>query len=147
VHVVTSQARVRGAAFFVLVNATGWAAVKNAAQTPGSRPGAESFVLAPGRQGSVPARRLGSDVLGYVYGLLELTERASSCGFRSNSARGAASFGKTAMKCAALGAIFEQVETKRGSTTRISVGYLDCSLRQFNRFCLAFGLEYDFPRA
>ena len=150
-HLVTSQERVRGAAFFVLVNATGLAAAKNAAQARGWPPGAESFVLAPGRQGSVPATIVSaSDVLGYVYGLLELTERVRF-GTASVAALRVAQpvLEKPANEVRSVGRYFSsEVEDKAWLYDKeFWLGYLDLLVAsRFNRFCLAFGLEYDFPR-
>ena len=150
-HVVTSQERVRGAAFFVLVNATGLAAAKNVAQTPGWRPGAESFVLAPGRQGGVPATIVsGNDVLGYVYGLLELTERVRFGAASAAALRVAQPvLEKPANEVRSIGRYFSsEVEDKAWLYDKdFWLGYLDLLVAsRFNRFCLAFGLEYDFPK-
>ncbi len=150
-HIVTSEARVRGAAFFVLVNATGLAGAKSAAQAPGWRPGAESFVLTPGRQGGVPATIVsGTDVRGYVYGLLELAERvrfgaASAAALRVTQP----ALEQPANEVRSVGRYFcSEVEDKPWFYDRnFWLGYLDLLVAcRFNRFCLAFGLEYDFPK-
>ena len=93
----------------------------------------------------------GSDVRGYVYGLLELAERVRfgadartrDCAWHSQSWR------SRRTKCAALGRYFcSEVEDKPWLYDRdFWLGYLDLlAACRFNRFCLAFGLEYDFPK-
>ena len=75
-RILASGERVRGAAFYVLVNSAGPAAPSSAPHLPAWHPGQESFALTPGKFAGTPATFVsGSDALGYVYGLLEMAER------------------------------------------------------------------------
>ncbi len=118
---------------------------------PKAQLAAEGIYLAPGRLQNVPAILVaGADPLGYVYGLLELAERVE--------------YGADPASALHLP---EAVEEKPANTVRCVSryfcseiedkpwyhdkdfwrGYLDRLVAaRFNRFCFAYGLEYDFPR-
>ena len=119
-RVVTAPLHARGAAFFVVVNATALTTSRNA---PHAALGAESFVLAAGRHEGVPATIVsGSDVRGYVYGLLELAERVQ---FGANPAQALRLTKpieeKPANEVRSVAAIFAaNSKTSRGCTTGIS---------------------------
>jgi hypothetical protein len=112
---------------------------------------AESFRMAPGRVGRVPATLVSAnDARGYVYAVLELAERVQ--------------FGGDPLKSLQLtNAVEERPANETRSVSRYFCseledkpwyydkefwsGYLDHLVAsRFNRFTLGFGLEYDFPR-
>jgi hypothetical protein len=150
-QVVTSGERVRGVAFYVLVAGAGSSMTKSFAKAGAELGGAECFLLAPGRQGGVPATLVcGSDVRGFVYGLLELAERVR---FSANpeSALHLTKLlkEKSANEVRSVGRYFcSELEDKAWYYDRdFWIGYLDLlAACRFNRFCMAFGLEYDFPK-
>jgi hypothetical protein len=112
---------------------------------------AESLRLAPGKVGQTPAILVSAmDTRGFVYGLLELTERVH--------------FG--ADPIAALH-LTQTIEDRPANEVRSVGRYFCCEMEdkpwyydkafwseyldtlvasRFNRFALAYGLEYDFPR-
>ncbi len=112
---------------------------------------AESLRMAPGGIGRVPGLLVSAnDARGYVYALLELAERVQ--------------FGDDPLKSLQLNnAIEERPANELRSVSRYFCseledkpwyydkefwnGYLDRLVAsRFNRFTMAFGLEYDFPR-
>ena len=143
--------RIRGAVFYVLVNGTGLATARNAAGSGTQQMGAECFALAPDRVAGVAATVVsGSDARGYVYGLLELAERVR---FGTNPLMALrvarATVEAPANELRSVGRYFcSELEDKAWLYDReFWLGYLDVLVAsRFNRFCLAFGLEYDFPR-
>ncbi len=150
-RIVAPGERARGSAFYVVVNSAG---VTPAATTPhlaAWNGGAESFSLTPGRFAGMPATIVsGSDVRGYVYGLLELAERVRF-GADARTALHLAQpvLEKPANEVRSVGRYFcSEVEDKPWLYDReFWLGYLDLLVAcRFNRFCLAFGLEYDFPK-
>ncbi len=153
--------KLRGAAFYVLVNSeeptsAGLTPTANAPRLPVWHGDLESFALTPIRYAGMPATIVsGSDVRGYVYGLLELAERVR---FGVNSLT---SLPLTALHLAkpvverpanevrSVGRYFcSETEDKAWYWDRdFWLGYLDLlAASRFGRFCLAFGLEYDFPK-
>ena len=112
---------------------------------------AESFRLCPGHIGQSPSLLLSAhDPLGFVYGLLELTERVQ---FSSDPIAAlhldAAIDEKPANEVRCVGRYFcSELEDKPWFYDKAFwSGYLDHLVAcRFNRFTLAFGLEYDFPR-
>jgi hypothetical protein len=118
---------------------------------PKNKLAAESVFIAQGHPQSAPGILVsGTDALGYVYGLIELAERVEH-GADPDSALH----------------LDEAVEEKPANTVRCVSryfcseiedkswyydkdfwrGYLDSLVAaRFNRFCFAYGLEYDFPR-
>src|SRR5262249_39989758 len=111
----------------------------------------ESLRLTPGKVGSVPAVLVSAtDPRGFVYGLLELAERVQ--------------FGEDPIEALGLKQIIEEkpanevrcvgrsfcgeLEDKPWYEDKSFWGeYLDTLVAsRFNRFTLAYGLEYDFPR-
>jgi hypothetical protein len=186
-----SSDRVRGSAFYVLVNSSALApggkasvgpataSLRSAEKTPAGKtpaetataqnasagktslasashlsawhPGAESFALTPGRYAGIPATIVsGSDVRGCVYGLLEMAERVrfaadARIGLRLTEPI----LEKPANDVRSVGRYFcSELEDKAWLYDRdFWLGYLDLlAACRFNRFCLAFGLEYDFPK-
>ena len=92
----------------------------------------------------------GSDVRGYVYGLLEMAERVQFAADARVGLRLAEPIlEKPANEVRSVGRYFcSEVEDKPWLYDRdFWLGYLDLLVAsRFNRFCLAFGLEYDFPK-
>jgi hypothetical protein len=112
---------------------------------------AESLLRSPGRVGHTPAVLVSAaDSRGFVYGLLELAERAQ---FHTDPV--AALDGKQvieeqpANEVRSVGRYFCcEIEDKPWYYDKAFWrGYLDTLVAsRFNRFCFAYGLEYDFPR-
>ena len=101
----------------------------------------------PGCQATIVS---GSDVRGYVYGLLELAERVRF-GADARTALHVAEpiVERPANEVRSVGRYFcSEVEDKPWLYDKdFWLGYLDLLVAcRFNRFCLAFGLEYDFPK-
>ncbi len=154
--IVKSGERMRASAFYVVVNSAGLGsagvtATKTAPRLPAWHGGAESFTLTPGRFAGMPATFVsGSDVRGYVYGLLEMVERVRfSADARSALRVAEPILEKPANEARAVSRYFcSEVEDKPWLYDRdFWIGYLDLlAASRFNRFCLAFGLEYDFPK-
>ena len=149
-QIVSSAESAPGAAFCVVVAGEG---SRFAPGFPRAAPltAAESLRLSPGRVGQTPATLVAAkDTRGFVYGLLELAERVQ---FSSDPIAAlhlpAAIEEKPANEercvsryfCSAL----EDIPWYTEKT--FWTGYLDTLVAsRFNRFTLAFGLEYDFPR-
>ncbi len=150
-RITSSTERARGTGFYVLVNSTGLVPSQNASHAPGWQAGAESFSLSPGRFAGMPATIVsGGDVRGYVYGLLELAERvAFGADPRVALHMAQPILEKPANELRSVGRYFcSEVEDKPWLYDRdFWIGYLDVlAASRFNRFCLAFGIEYDFPK-
>jgi hypothetical protein len=185
-----SSERVRGSAFYVLVNSaatssvpvpggkapaspasagktqagqksagvasaglksTGLVSTESASHLPAWHPGAESFALTPGRYAVIPATIVsGNDVRGCVYGLLEIAERVRfAADARTALHLAEPILEKPANEVRSVGRYFcSEVEDKAWLYDKdFWLGYLDLLIAsRFNRFCLAFGLEYDFPK-
>ena len=139
----------KGAAFYVLVAGTGSTLASGFSHAELSGP--ESLRLAPGRFANAPAILVsGSDQRGFVYGLIELAERV-----RFNPDPASALHlvepieEKPANEVRSVGRYFcSEAEDKAWYHDKdFWRGYLDLlAACRFNRFCLAFGLEYDFPK-
>jgi len=112
---------------------------------------AESLRLAPGKVGPVPGVLVSAgDVRGFVYGLFELAERVR---FSSDPTSALhltrAVEEKPANEVRSVGRYFcSEMEDKPWYYDKAFwSGYLDTlTASRFNRFTLAYGLEYDFPR-
>ncbi len=153
--IVKAGERARASAFYVVVNSValalaGATANKTAPHMPAWQGSAESFALTPGRYTGMPATFVaGSDVRGYVYGLLELAERVRFGADARTALRVPEPIlEKPANEVRSVGRYFcSEVEDKPWLYDReFWLGYLDLLVAcRFNRFCLAFGLEYDFP--
>jgi hypothetical protein len=154
--IVKGGEKLRGAAFYVLVNSeeptsAGLTPTANAPRLPMWHGERESFALTPIRYAGMPATIVsGSDVRGYVYGLLELAERVRFGADARTALRVAEPIlEKPANEVRSVGRYFcSEVEDKPWLYDRdFWLGYLDLLVAcRFNRFCLAFGLEYDFPK-
>jgi hypothetical protein len=150
-EIVTSAEQAQGSALHVLVASEGSRMAQGFPQASAALTVAESLRLTPGRLAQTPAIWVSAiDHRGFVYGLLELAERVQ---FGSDPA--------------AELLLAETVEEKPANEIRC-VGRYFCSeiedktwyydkdfwreylaalaASRFNRFQMAFGLEYDFPR-
>jgi hypothetical protein len=119
------------------------------ALTPGMLP--DSVRLAPGKVGHSPATLVSAiDPRGFIYGLVELAERVQSFG---NPYAGVqiqeAIAEQPANEVRCVSRYFcSEIEDKPWYYDRsFWPTYLDTLIAsRFNRFCFAYGLEYDFPR-
>ncbi len=111
----------------------------------------ESIFLAPGHFQSAPAILVaGIDPLGYVYGLLELAERVEH-GADPDSAlhlsEAVQEKPANGVRCVSRYFCSEISDKPWYYDQDFWRGYLDGLVAaRFNRFCFAYGLEYDFPR-
>jgi hypothetical protein len=150
-EIARSPEQAKGAGFQVVVADAGSDLAKGFPEAGRGLSGPESLRLAPGKKAGVPAILVsGSDERGFVYGLLELAERV-----RFGSDTGAALHlnraveEKPANGVRSVGRYFcSEAEDKAWYYDKdFWRGYLDLlATSRFNRFCLAFGLEYDFPK-
>jgi hypothetical protein len=150
-RVVDAMEQSRGAAVYVIVTAGGSILARGFPAARAEFKGAERFRLAPGRYAGTAATIVsGGDVRGYVFGLLELAERVRF----GTDPRGALYLARPleempANEVRGVERYFcSEVEDKAWLWDRDSwIDYLDLlAACRFNRFCLAFGLEYDFPK-
>ncbi len=149
-EIVSSAARVRGATRCIAV-------AEPASPLMRSFPGdplpkmAESVRIASGTVERVPATLVcAADTRGFVYGLLEMAERVQYGTDPSNALHAAASLTESPAN-AVRGAsryFCSELEDKAWFYDKeFWPGYLDTlAASRFNRFTLAFGLTYDFPR-
>lgn len=112
---------------------------------------AESLRMVPGRIGRVPGTLVsGNDARGFVYALLELAERVQHGGDPLNALQLKDVVDeKPANELRGVSRYFcSELEDKPWYYDKeFWDGYLDRLVAsRFNRFTLAFGLEYDFPR-
>ena len=112
---------------------------------------AESLRIVPGRVGNVPGVLISArDTRGYVYGLLELSERVQYGGDPLASLHLTRTLEEVpANEVRSVSRYFcSELEDKPWYYDReFWNGYLDRLVAsRFNRFTMAFGLEYDFPR-
>jgi hypothetical protein len=112
---------------------------------------AESIRLAPGHLAGAPAVLVsGVDQLGYIYGLLELAERVQSGDDPSAALHLAEAIEEkpaNAVRCVSRYFCSELEDKSWYYDKDFWRGYLDALVAaRFNRFCFAYGLEYDFPR-
>ncbi|MGB7741614.1 MAG: hypothetical protein WBL41_02555 [Terracidiphilus sp.] len=150
-RIADSVDQVRGATLYVIVNAMAVTPGKSAQKANAKPAGAEHFQLAPGRWGATPiVLVLGGDVRAYVYGLLELAERVQYGSAPALSLHLTGTIDeKPANEIRSVGRYFcSELEDKPWLYDRdFWQEYLDVlAASRFNRFCLAFGLEYDFPK-
>ncbi len=143
--------RVPRAVFYVLVAGTGSTPAKTFLHANAALTSPESFRLTPGRYSNAPAILVsGGDARGYVYGLLELAERVAFGTDPTSALHPAKAIEeKPANEVRSVGRYFCcELEDKPWLWDRdFWPGYLDLLAHsRFNRFCLAFGLEYDFPK-
>lgn len=112
---------------------------------------AESLSMTPGRVGQAPAVLVSAkDHLGFVYAVLELAERVQYGDDPLHSLQLIEAIAeKPANEFRSVGRYFcSELEDKPWYYNKeFWSGYLDRLVAsRFNRFAMAFGLEYDFPR-
>jgi hypothetical protein len=111
----------------------------------------DSVWLAPGKLGKTPATLIAAnDPRGHIYGLLELAERVQ---FGENPyaalhiAEPAAEQPANEVRCVSRYFCSEIEDKPWYYDKNFWPAYLDAlAASRFNRFCFAYGLEYDFPR-
>ena len=113
--------------------------------------GAECLRMSPGQVEHAPAVLVsGSDARGFIYGLLELAERVEfGADVKSALHLEHAVDERPANEVRSVGRYFccELEDKPWYYDKEFWRGYLDALVAsRFNRFCFAFGLEYDFPR-
>ena len=140
-----------GSSFCVVVAASGSVLTKGFSQLQTEVEGPECVRLAPGHLGGIPATLVsGIDRLGLVYGVLELAERVQfGVGPATGLQLAEPSEEKTANEVRGVSRYFcSELEDKPWYYDKVFWGdYLDTLVAsRFNRFTLAYGLEYDFPR-
>ncbi len=149
--VAQSGEEAKGAAFCVVVATNGSGFAKGFPRAKAEMTGVESVRLAPGHFAGIPATLVsGTDELGLVYGLLELAERVEfNAGPGGGLHLAEAIEEKPANDVRCVSRYFcSELEDKPWYYDKdFWRGYLDALVAaRFNRFCLAYGLEYDFPR-
>jgi hypothetical protein len=145
--VVQSAEETKGSVRCVVVATAGSGLTKGFPKATTEMTAAEGVRLAPGHLEGIPATLVsGSDELGLVYGLLELAERVE---FGTGLHLAEAIEEKPANDVRCVSRYFcSELEDKPWYYDKdFWRGYLDALVAaRFNRFCLAYGLEYDFPR-
>ncbi|MGO9438277.1 MAG: twin-arginine translocation signal domain-containing protein [Terracidiphilus sp.] len=149
-EVASSAEAAAGSSFSIVVAAP----KSNLAQgypTRAALTAAESLRMSPGKAGRTPALLISAtDVRGYVYGLLELADRVRHGSNPSESLRLAQVVEeKPANEVRSVSRYFcSELEDKSWYYDKgFWTGYLDAIVaNRFNRFTMAYGLEYDFPR-
>jgi hypothetical protein len=150
-EVVQSADGVKGSTSWVVVAAANSGVAKGFPQAKAEMTAAESIRLAPGQFQGVSAILVsGIDQLGLIYGLLELAERVQfNAGPGTGLHLAAAIEEKPANEIRSVGRYFCcELEDKPWYYDKdFWRGYLDALVAaRFNRFCFAYGLEYDFPK-
>ncbi|MGA8907008.1 MAG: hypothetical protein WB524_05305, partial [Acidobacteriaceae bacterium] len=148
--VVTSAQEAAGAALVVVAAGPHSDLAKHFSQS-GAELGAECFRLISGKVGRTPAVLVSAtDARGFVYGLLELAERVQYGAEARAALHGERPLEeRPANEVRSVGRYFccELEDKPWYYDKEFWRGYLDTlAASRFNRFCLAFGLEYDFPR-
>jgi hypothetical protein len=149
-EIVQSPDRASGSALCIAVASSGSDLAKGF-RAGGELAGPESLSLAPGRIGDSPAILVrATDPLGFIYGLLELAERAQFnadpvAALHQSEAVAEAPANK--VRCVSRYFCSEIEDKPWYYDKNFWPAYLDTLVAsRFNRFCLAYGLEYDFPR-
>jgi hypothetical protein len=148
---VQSAEEAKGSASCVVVAAGGSGLTKGFPQAKAEKTAAEGMRLAPGHLEGIPATLVsGIDQLGLIYGLVELAERVQyGTGPGAGLQVAAAIEEKPANEVRCVSRYFcSELEDKSWYYDKDFWGdYLDTLVAsRFNRFTLAYGLEYDFPR-
>lgn len=149
-QIAQSAAEVKGASSCIVVAGVSSEHARGFVQPTVARTD-EGVFMAPGHFQSSPAILVsGIDPLGYVYGLLELADRVEH-GTNTDSALhfSGAIEEKPANSVRCVSRYFaSEIGDKPWYYDReFWQGYLDGLVAaRFNRFCFAYGLEYDFPR-
>jgi hypothetical protein len=149
-RIAGSVADAAGSSFCVVV-ATHDAKVARDFGSSGALAVPESLHLAPGRVASMPATLINAgDTRGFVYGLLELAERAeygADPAAALQVSRVMTEQPANEIRCVSRYFCSEIEDRPWYYDKEFWPRYLDTLVAcRFNRFCLAYGLEYDFPR-
>jgi hypothetical protein len=149
-EIVPSIAAIEDADFCIVLGNPAPHLAKGLSQEKSSA-AAESLRMAPGRIGRVPGTLVSAnDARGFVYALLELAERVQYGGDPLKSLQLThAVEEKPANELRSVSRYFcSELEDKPWYYDKeFWNGYLDRLVAsRFNRFTMAFGLEYDFPR-
>ncbi len=149
--VAQSAEQAKGSTICVVVAASGATLAKEFPQPSSEITEVESVRLAPGHlQGSPATLVSGIDELGLIYGILELAERVQFGTRPAEQLRlTEAVEEKPANKVRCVSRYFcSELEDKSWYYDKdFWREYLDALVAaRFNRFCFAYGLEYDFPR-
>ena len=150
-EMVASPEQVKGSSFCVAAAVAGSRLARDFPQALKAPMSPESVRFARGRLADSPAILVSApDPRGYIYGLLELAERVQVNNHPYEALRlTAAAEEEPANKVRSISRYFcSEIEDKTWYYDRqFWPGYLDTLIAsRFNRFGLAFGLEYDFPR-
>ncbi len=149
-QIVHSAAEVKGANDCIVVAGIASEFAKGFPK-PQSPIAAEGVFLAPGHLQNIPAILVaGGDTLGHVYGLLELAERVeygSDSGSALHLSEAVEEMPANDVRCVSRYFCSEISDKPWYYDRDFWTGYLDGLVAaRFNRFCMAYGLEYDFPR-
>ncbi len=149
-QIVQSAGEAKGASFCIVVAGASSQYGKGFPR-PVAEMTSESIFLAPGHIQSTPAILVsGIDSLGYVYGLLELADRVEHGDDLNNALHLSQAIEEkpaNTVRCVSRYFASEIGDKPWYYDTEFWQGYLDGLVAaRFNRFCLAYGLEYDFPR-
>ncbi len=150
-NVVTSLHDAAGASFVVIAAAPKSELAKHFSRANEELTGVETLRLTPGQAEHAPAVLVsGSDARGFIYGLLELAERVEfGADLKSALHLEHPVEERPANEWRSVGRYFccELEDKPWYYDKEFWRGYLDALVAsRFNRFCLAFGLEYDFPK-
>lgn len=147
---VQSPAEAKGSASCIVVAGSNSQHARSFSQ-PKSEMQTESIRLISGKLEGTPAILVsGIDTLGYVYGLLELAERVQfgdDTGSALHLGEAIEERPANEVRCVSR-YIGSEIEDKGWYLDKdFWPGYLDTLVAaRFNRFCFAYGLQYDFPR-
>ncbi len=150
-EIIQSADQVKGSSLCVVAAAAGSKLAAGFPKAGAELKGAESLRMAPGKVGDTPAILIsGIDHRGYIYGLLELAERVQFGADPSAALHLAEAVEEkpaNEIRCVSR-YICSELEDKSWYHDKDFWGpYLDTLVAsRFNRFTLAYGLEYDFPR-
>jgi len=149
--VVSSQDQVKGASLCILAAASGSKLAAGFPKASAEPKSAESLHIVPGTLGDSPAILISAiDHRGYVYGLMELAERVQFGGDPAAALHLAGPIEeKPANDVRCVSRYFcSELEDKSWYYDKdFWRSYLDTIVAsRFNRFTMAYGLEYDFPR-
>ena len=150
-NIVTDMKDAAGATFLVVAAGPGSELAKHFSHANEDLTGPESLRLTPGQVEHAPAVLVsGSDARGFIYGLLELAERVEfGADLKSALHLDHPVEARPANEWRSVGRYFccELEDKPWYYDKEFWRGYLDALVgSRFNRFCLAFGLEYDFPK-
>jgi len=150
-NVTASLRDAAGASFLVVVAGPKSELARHFSRAKEELTGAECLRLTPGQVEHAPAVLVeGSDARGFLYGLLELAERVEfGSDVRSALRLERAAEERPANEWRSVGRYFccELEDKPWYYGKEFWRGYLDAlAASRFNRFCFAFGLEYDLPR-